>query len=86
MLAGELFRESVRSAAEDRGMAEGIQSRPAAQQFGVSNSGRVRARKWRERTLRKRRWLRHLGKRSAFPTITTETASPLAMPSAAHMS
>ena len=38
MFAGELVSESVRRAAQDRGVAEGVQRRTSAQQFGLSHA------------------------------------------------
>src|ERR1043166_8353349 len=69
MLESELVQESVRGAAEDKGLAEGVQPGTAAQQFGVPDTGGVCARNGRRTRLWKRRWLRHLGKRCAFPTF-----------------
>jgi hypothetical protein len=42
MLGGELVPESVRCAAQDRGVAEGVQRRASAQQLGIQNPERVR--------------------------------------------
>src|SRR5579863_4538757 len=67
MLTGELVWEFVRGAAEDRGLAEGVQPGTTAQQFGVSHAGGVRERGGHGRW--KRRGLRPLGKRFAFPTF-----------------
>jgi transposase InsO family protein len=40
-LAGELVSESVRCAAEDHGVAKGVQRRTSAQQSGISDAERV---------------------------------------------
>ena len=40
-LSGELVSEPVRCAAEDRGVAEGVQRRASAQQLGLSHAERI---------------------------------------------
>src|SRR6266576_6078531 len=41
MFDGELVSEPVRCPAEDRGLAEGVQRRASAQQFGIPHAERV---------------------------------------------
>src|SRR5581483_673050 len=43
MLERELVRKSVRRAAQDRGVADRVQPRTAAQQSGLSHADRVRS-------------------------------------------
>ena len=50
---------------EHRGLAGGLQHGATTQFAGVSDAGRICG----GQRLWKRRWLRHLGKRSAFPTF-----------------
>jgi len=62
-LTSGLVREFVRGEAKDRRVAEGIQRRTAAQQFGVSHAGGVCARNRRRRRLWKRRCMEKSGRR-----------------------
>src|ERR1700680_3615742 len=65
MLEPELVRRSSTRTGADRGLAGRLQHRAAAQLLGVPDARRI----CRGQRLWKRRWLRHLGKRSAFPTF-----------------
>jgi transposase InsO family protein len=70
------FGKSIRGAAEDRSVAERVQRRSPAQQFGVSDASRARARTERRNRLWKRRGLPPWKtlRVSHFPTATTATA------------
>src|SRR2546422_3166432 len=61
----ELVRGCERGTPGDRDLAGRLQHRAAAQLVGVPHAGRICGGQW----LWKRRWLRHLGKRFAFPTF-----------------
>src|ERR1700680_2963171 len=65
MLEPELVRRSSTLTGADRGLAGRLQHRAAAQLVGVPDARRI----CRGQRLWKRRWLRHLGKRYAFPTF-----------------
>src|SRR5437879_3694476 len=65
MLEPELVRGSPTRTGGDRVLAGGLQHSAPAQLVGVPNARRI----CRGPRLWKRRWLRHLGKRSAFPTF-----------------
>src|SRR5437899_2884569 len=65
MLEPELVRGSPPRTGGDRVLAGGLQHSAPAQLVGVPNARRI----CRGPRLWKRRWLRHLGKRSAFPTF-----------------
>src|ERR1700722_11892085 len=66
MLGPELVRRSPTRTGSDRVLAGGLQHGAAAQFVGVPDARRIRGGQW----LWKRRWLRHLGKRYAFPTFS----------------
>src|SRR5665213_2041153 len=61
----ELVRGSSTRTEADRGLAGRLQHRAAAQLLGVPDARRICGGQWPW----KRRWLRHLGKRYAFPTF-----------------
>src|SRR5579862_3521655 len=65
MLEPELVRGSPTRTGGDRVLAGGLQHGAPAQLVGVPDARRICRGQW----LWKRRWLRHLGKRSAFPTF-----------------
>src|ERR1700680_2950139 len=65
MLEPELVRGSPTRTRGDRVLAGGLQHGAPAQLVGVPDARRICRGQW----LWKRRWLRHLGKRSAFPTF-----------------
>src|SRR6266704_2541307 len=65
MLEPELVRGSPTRTGGDRVLAGGLQHSSPAQLVGVPDARRI----CRGPRLWKRRWLRHLGKRSAFPTF-----------------
>src|SRR6266581_1579418 len=65
MLEPELVRGSPTRTGGDRVLAGGLQHSAPAQLVGVPDARRI----CRGPRLWKRRWLRHLGKRSAFPTF-----------------
>src|ERR1700747_1136828 len=68
----ELVRGSERGTPGDRDLAGRLQHRAAAQLVGVPDAGRICRGQW----LWKRRWLRHLGKRYAFPTFPQPRRRP----------
>src|ERR1022692_1118294 len=65
MLEPELVRGSPTGTGGDRVLAGGLQHGAPAQLVGVRDARRI----CRGQRLWKRRWLRHLGKRYAFPTF-----------------
>src|ERR1700683_2790079 len=65
MLEPELVRGSPTRTGGDRVLAGGLQHGAPAQLVGVPDARRICRGQW----LWKRRWLRHLGKRYAFPTF-----------------
>src|SRR5579862_1643141 len=65
MFESELVHGSPARTGADRGLAGGLQHSAAAQLLGVPDARRICGGQW----LWKRRWLRHLGKRYAFPTF-----------------
>src|SRR6204780_529633 len=65
MLEPELVRGSSTRTGADRGLAGRLQHRATAQLVRVPDARRI----CRGQRLWKRRWLRHLGKRYAFPTF-----------------
>src|SRR5580704_7817349 len=65
MLEPELVRGSPARTGGDRVLAGGLQHGAPAQLAGVPDARRI----CRGQRLWKRRWLRHLGKRYAFPTF-----------------
>src|ERR1700722_9414066 len=65
MLEPELVRGSSTRTGADRGLAGGLQHSASAQLVGVPDARRI----CRGQRLWKRQWLRHLGKRYAFPTF-----------------
>ena len=71
-----VVREFVGSPTEDHRLAKRVQPGAVAQQSRVSDTGGVCVRDARRERLWKRWWLRHLGKRYAFPTATATTISP----------
>src|ERR1700688_1622248 len=65
MLEPELVRGSPTRTRSDRVLAGGLQHGAPAQLVGLPDARRICRGQW----LWKRRWPRHLGKRSAFPTF-----------------
>src|SRR5580658_8027856 len=65
MLEPELVRGSPTRTGGDRVLAGGLQHSASAQLVGVPDARRI----CRGQRLWKRQWLRHLGKRFAFPTF-----------------
>src|ERR1700724_3792470 len=65
MLEPELVRGSPTRTGGDRVLAGGLQHSAPAQLVGIPDARRICRGQW----LWKRRWLRHLGKRHAFPTF-----------------
>src|SRR5271155_1985529 len=65
MLEPELVRGSPTRTGGDRVLAGGLQHSASAQLVGVPDARRI----CRGQRLWKRQWLRHLGKRYAFPTF-----------------
>src|ERR1700686_5572037 len=72
MLEPELVRGSPARTGGDRVLAGGLQHGAPAQLVGVPDARRM----CRGQRLWKRRWLRHLGKRYAFPTFPQPRRRP----------